>query len=364
MTFHPARRAVLLALAAAAALGAGCSAREPAPQFTYTLLDGAKGSTADLRGKVVLVNFWATSCMTCVAEMPKVIATYEKYKARGFETLAVAMSYDPPAYVSNFAQSRKLPFGVVIDNTGAIAQSFGAVQLTPTTFVIDKRGEIVKQFVGEPDFPALHALVEEAPGRGLIRPTRRRRRQRAPAGRRGSSRRTSAPDGGVAEPHGPRLVLEHPERVRMHVAPHRQVVAARRQVLADRQHVDAVGAHVAHDGEDLVVGLAETHHQAALRRHAGDGLLEALQQAQAVAGVVAGARPRFPCTAAAPSRRCGSSRRAAPTSGSSSARSIRPRKSGTRIFGCVSPATARACAGCSRWSGRHHRRAGRRGRRW
>jgi peroxiredoxin len=161
MTLRLARRAALLALATAAALAAGCSARDPAPQFTYTLLDGAKGSTADLRGKVVLVNFWATSCTTCVAEMPKVVATYEKYKAQGFETLAVAMSYDPPAYVSNFAQSRKLPFGVVIDNTGAIAQSFGQVQLTPTTFVIDKRGGIVKQFVGEPDFPALHALVEK-----------------------------------------------------------------------------------------------------------------------------------------------------------------------------------------------------------
>ena len=62
------------------------------------------------------MNFWATSCTTCVHEMPLIVATHEKFKARGFETLAVAMRYDPPAYVINFAETRKLPFGVVIVN--------------------------------------------------------------------------------------------------------------------------------------------------------------------------------------------------------------------------------------------------------
>ena len=89
------------------------------------------------------------------------VATHEKYKSRGFDTLAVAMSYNPPAYVISFAETRKLPFGVAIDNTGAIAQSFGKVQLTPTSVLIDKRGRIVKRYVGEPDFAALHVLVEK-----------------------------------------------------------------------------------------------------------------------------------------------------------------------------------------------------------
>lgn len=133
----------------------------PAPNVAYTLLDGSKTSTDELRGKVVLVNFWATDCVTCVKEMPQIVATHEKYKARGYETVAVAMSYDPPAYVINFAQSRKLPFGVAIDNTGAIAKSFGQVQLTPTSVLIDKHGRIVKRYVGEPDFAALHTLVEK-----------------------------------------------------------------------------------------------------------------------------------------------------------------------------------------------------------
>jgi peroxiredoxin len=132
-----------------------------APSVGYTLLDGSKSSTDQLRGKVVLVNFWATDCTTCVHEMPQIVATHEKFKARGFDTLAVAMSYDPPAYVINFAETRKLPFGVAIDNTGAIAKSFGQVQLTPTSVLINKRGEIVKRYVGEPDFAALHQLVEK-----------------------------------------------------------------------------------------------------------------------------------------------------------------------------------------------------------
>ena len=156
------------AIFAALAIGIGAllgwqafDARGPAPSVAYTLLDGKTAQLEALRGKVVLVNFWATSCTTCVKEMPDIIATHDRFKARGYETLAVAMHYDPPAYVANFAESRKLPFGVAIDNTGSIAKAFGDVRLTPTTFLIDKRGAIVKRYVGEPDFAALHALVEQ-----------------------------------------------------------------------------------------------------------------------------------------------------------------------------------------------------------
>ncbi len=142
------------------ALG-GSVGHDAAPQVRYTLLDGKQMSMADLKGQVVLVNFWATSCTTCVAEMPQIVSTYEKYRSRGYQTLAVAMSYDPPAYVANFAESRKLPFSVAIDNTGDIARSFGDVRLTPTSMLINKRGNIVKRYVGTPDFAALHTLIEK-----------------------------------------------------------------------------------------------------------------------------------------------------------------------------------------------------------
>ena len=156
------RSLAALALACTAAVVAlsGC-ARERAPEVSYVLLNGQKASSQQWAGKVMLVNFWATSCATCVKEMPQIVATHDKFKARGLDTLAVAMSYDPPAFVSRFAETRQLPFGVAIDNTGAVAQAFGPVQMTPTTFLINKRGEIVKRYVGEPDFAALHGLIEK-----------------------------------------------------------------------------------------------------------------------------------------------------------------------------------------------------------
>lgn len=154
---------MLLALCSLAGLGAlaGCGGVQAAPSSTFVLLDGSRQTTESLKGKVTLVNFWATSCVTCVAEMPKVIATYNKYKLQGYDTLAVAMSYDPPSYVVNYAESRKLPFKVAIDNTGAVAKAWGDVQLTPTSYLVNKRGEIVKRYVGEPDFPALQQLIEK-----------------------------------------------------------------------------------------------------------------------------------------------------------------------------------------------------------
>ena len=162
---EPNRRQVLgagLALGATGVFGlSGCAGREAAPDSTFVLLDGSQARTADLQGKVTLVNFWATSCTTCVAEMPEIVATYNKYNTKGFETLAVAMSYDPPSYVVNFVQTRQLPFKVAIDNTGAVARAWGGVQLTPTTFLLNKRGEVVKRYVGAPNFSELHQLIEK-----------------------------------------------------------------------------------------------------------------------------------------------------------------------------------------------------------
>lgn len=150
----------LLAFVAVPLLLAGCLNSSVAPQSSFTLLDGSSRTTADLKGKVALINFWATSCTTCVAEMPMLAATYEKFRGRGYETIAVAMSYDPPTYVVNFAHTRKLPFPVAIDNTGAVAKAWGDVSVTPTTFLVNKRGEIVKRFVGKPDFAELHLLID------------------------------------------------------------------------------------------------------------------------------------------------------------------------------------------------------------
>jgi len=131
-----------------------------APQATFTTLSGEKIALDSLRGKVVLINFWATSCPGCIHEMPELVKTYRKFETRGFETIAVAMSYDPLEYVRQFSEKNQLPFKVALDQDGSAAQAFGA-RVTPTTFIVDKQGQIVQRIVGEPDFAKLHALIEQ-----------------------------------------------------------------------------------------------------------------------------------------------------------------------------------------------------------
>ena len=145
---------------------AACSRIEQAPAVSYTLLDGRHSELAALRGHVVLVNFWATSCAPCVEEMPAMVANWRRFSPQGFETLAVSMAYDAPALVSNFAQSRALPFPVVIDNTGEIAHRFGDVQFTPTSLLIIKRGVIVRRWVGKTDFAEIAPLIARLDAEG------------------------------------------------------------------------------------------------------------------------------------------------------------------------------------------------------
>lgn len=157
---------VAAVVAGAVALGgfALLNAERAAPQVTFVSLQGKRITTDDLRGKVVLVNFWATDCVICIKEMPQITATYDKYRERGFETIAVAMKYDPPNYVLNYVEKTRLPFTVALDPLGELARAFGDVKLTPTTFIIDKRGNLAARIVGEPDFVRLHALLEEKLG--------------------------------------------------------------------------------------------------------------------------------------------------------------------------------------------------------
>jgi peroxiredoxin len=131
------------------------------PNFKVSEISGKTITQTDIAGKVTVINFWATSCVTCVKEMPQLVSTYEKFKPQGLEFIALAMSYDPPMYVVNFAETRKLPFMVAMDSDGSAAKSFGKIQLTPTTLVINKQGKIVKRYVGEPNWNDFHTLLEK-----------------------------------------------------------------------------------------------------------------------------------------------------------------------------------------------------------
>jgi len=156
---------ILLAVVALGIAGAAAFALVPrpaAPEVQFTVLSGENFSTSDLRGKVVLVNFWATWCTTCVQEMPKMIDTYRKFAPRGYEMVAVAVQSDHPNSVADFTRRRALPFKVALDGNGDIARQFGRVSITPTSFLIDKQGRVLKEYIGEPDWAEFHALVEKA----------------------------------------------------------------------------------------------------------------------------------------------------------------------------------------------------------
>ena len=130
-----------------------------APNVVFTTIDGTKISMASLKGKVVLVNFWATDCPSCIKEMPQLISTYNQYNKQGFALIAVAMPYDPPAQLLNYTQQKKLPFPVMHDGFSEISSKFGDVSLTPTAFIYDKQGHLLQRIIGELDFKALHQLL-------------------------------------------------------------------------------------------------------------------------------------------------------------------------------------------------------------
>lgn len=133
-----------------------------APQTTFVTLTGKTISMADLKGKVVLVNFWATTCGTCVKEMPDLVNTYNTFKSKDFEMVAVAMDYDPPAQVLNFATQKALPFPVMHDGFNKVATAFRHKGITPTTYIYDKTGYRILYKVGELNFTDLNQLLNKA----------------------------------------------------------------------------------------------------------------------------------------------------------------------------------------------------------
>jgi peroxiredoxin len=133
--------------------------RNTAPDLTFTTIEGKKISMTDLKGKVVLVNFWATDCLACVKEMPALASTYQQYRKKGFEIIAVAMPYDPPEQVLNYATQKMLPFPVMHDGLAEMTEKFGNIDLTPTTFIFNKQGKQLQRTIGALDFVKLNQLL-------------------------------------------------------------------------------------------------------------------------------------------------------------------------------------------------------------
>lgn len=137
------------------------SNKSSAPDVTFTTIEGKNIAMADLRGKVVLINFWATDCPGCVKEMPALVNTYNQYNKKGFEIIAVAMPYDPPSQVLNYTKQKALPFPVMHDGLSKITDKFGGINLTPTTYIFDKQGHLLRRTIGNIDFNDLNLILNK-----------------------------------------------------------------------------------------------------------------------------------------------------------------------------------------------------------
>lgn len=162
--FSPARRhwlglttfGTLLALT-------GCSTETPVNLANLTVqnLDGAPVNMGQFAGKPIAIAFWATTCPGCVAEIPHMTALYETFAAKGVQVIGLAMSYDDLSQLKAMVAEKHMPYTVLQDKTGAAAQAFGPVRLTPTFFVLDGKGNIRYQKIGPFDTARVDHLLTE-----------------------------------------------------------------------------------------------------------------------------------------------------------------------------------------------------------
>jgi thiol-disulfide isomerase/thioredoxin len=134
--------------------------KTPIRDFTVTLLDGKTQSLSGYRGKVVFLNFWATWCPPCRAEMPSMETLYQRYRGRDLEFLAVDLQ-ESRDEVAAFLEEQNLSFPAGLDSSGQIGNLYG-IRGIPATFIIDKEGLIIAAVVGgmEWDTPAVFAAFD------------------------------------------------------------------------------------------------------------------------------------------------------------------------------------------------------------
>ena len=142
------------------------SKRQVAPEFALKDAGGKLVHLSDFKGKVVLLDFWATWCGPCNIEIPWFMEFERKYKDRGFEVLGVSMDDDGWKAITPFVERKKINYRIVLgdDKTGDL---YGSVEALPTTFVIDREGRIASVHVGlsgRKDFEdAIEKLLDDAP---------------------------------------------------------------------------------------------------------------------------------------------------------------------------------------------------------
>lgn len=118
-----------------------CS-KPTAPDITFSTITGEKIALSALRGKPVLITFWATNCASCIQEVPHLVELHREFYLKGLSIIAVAMPYDPPSQVLEFSKLNVLPYRVALDMQSEAVNRF-EIMATPTTFLIAPNGKIV-----------------------------------------------------------------------------------------------------------------------------------------------------------------------------------------------------------------------------
>ncbi len=129
----------------------------PAPPWQVTLPDGRSLTSDALRGKVVLVNFWATWCPYCRKEKPVIDRFWKDYRDRGFEVISISVD-DPPEKIAGWMADKDYAFMAAPTNA-SVAAAFGNVKSVPTSFIVDAEGRIRHRIAGQVHYPRLEKLV-------------------------------------------------------------------------------------------------------------------------------------------------------------------------------------------------------------
>jgi len=138
---------------------------KPAPDFTLTDLNGNSVQLSSLRGKAVVVNFWASWCGPCKEETPWLVELQKQYGPAGLQIVGIALDDSGHGAVADFAQEMRINYPVMIGND-SVADSYGGVQSLPTTFYIGRNGQVANSVLGVID----KAHIEQNITRALQQP--------------------------------------------------------------------------------------------------------------------------------------------------------------------------------------------------
>lgn len=139
--------------------GSSSSPAIPAPEFALNSLDGQEVSLSDLLGKVVVLNFWATWCDPCRAEMPDLERTYQAYKDKNVELVGISVDTDTQL-VDSFVKEVGVTYTILLDPSNRVASDY-AIRAIPTTYIVDEKGMIVGSQIGQLTESMLKKMLDQ-----------------------------------------------------------------------------------------------------------------------------------------------------------------------------------------------------------